>query len=148
MFVAILPLIGFQTAAAIALAALFRANKAICIPIVWITNPFTVIPIYATCLVIGQKIWPSDDRVDLLAALSKLAPPETWSGFLDAGYWSGLISNLATLGIELWIGILVVGVTSGVMTYFGTRWLVTGYRDRRRHRVLQKTLFRSHVRAA
>lgn len=145
MFAAIVPFIGFQTAAAVALAALFRANKAICIPMVWVSNPLTGIPIYATCLVVGQKIWPSKNDVDLGAALSRLAPPTSWSGFLDPVYWKTFMSNLATLGIELWIGIFVVAITSGLVTYFAVRWMVTIYRDRRRHRILQRSLFRSQV---
>ena len=57
MLVAISPLIGLQTVIAVGLAALFRANKAICIPIVWIvTNPFTFLPIYGACYKLGQLV--------------------------------------------------------------------------------------------
>ena len=58
VFVAFLPLIGLQTVIAIGLAALFRANKAVCVPIVWITNPFSAVPIYTACLILGRAIWP------------------------------------------------------------------------------------------
>lgn len=146
MFAAIVPFVGFQTAAAVALAALFRANKAICIPMVWVSNPLTGIPIYATCLIVGKWLWPSGENVDLGVALKRLSPPSSWGGFVDPGYWSTFFSNLATLGIELWVGIFVVAIASGIVTYLITRWLVTVYRDRRRHRILQRNLFRSQVR--
>ena len=71
-FVALLPLIGFQTVIALALAAVFRANKAICIPVVWITNPFTAIPIFKGCFELGRFVLtgPSDrTQASVLAEL-------------------------------------------------------------------------------
>lgn len=145
MFAAIVPFVGFQTAAAVALAALFRANKAICIPMVWVSNPFTGIPIYTTCLLVGKWLWPSGENVNLTVAIKRLSP-DSWGSIIDPKYWSTFFSNLATLGIELWVGIFVVAIASGIVTYLVTRWLVTVYRDRRRHRILQRNLFRSQVR--
>ena len=46
LFIGLTPTVGFQMVLAVALAAALRANKVVCIPMVWITNPFTIIPIY------------------------------------------------------------------------------------------------------
>ena len=56
--IAFLPLLGFQTVISIGIAAMFRANKAICVPIVWITNPFTWGPIYFGCFSLGRLVLP------------------------------------------------------------------------------------------
>ena len=48
-FVGFSPIMGMQTVVSIALAALFRANKAVCLPFVWITNPVTFVPVYWSC---------------------------------------------------------------------------------------------------
>ena len=40
-FVAWTPTLGFQMVLAIALATVLRANKAVTVPIVWLTNPVT-----------------------------------------------------------------------------------------------------------
>jgi len=56
MLVAFSPTVGFQTVIAIALATLLRANKVVCIPIVWITNPLTILPIYGACWDLGRTL--------------------------------------------------------------------------------------------
>lgn len=142
MFAAVVPFVGCQTAVAVAIAALLRANKAVCIPMVWVSNPFTVIPLYGTCLYVGRLVLPGAHDTDLRHELAKLAPPETWAGFLSTDYWSTLIHNMWSLGLELWIGILIVGVVSAILTYFASRWGVAAYRERRRRIQLFRSLFR------
>ena len=76
MVIAFLPLVGFQTAIAIGLAALFRANKAVCVPIVWITNPLTLVPIYGGCLALGGWILASPIQEPDAEAMAKMEPHE------------------------------------------------------------------------
>ena len=53
---------------------------------------------------------------------------------------------MAGLGAELWIGCLIVGTVFSVISYFLARWGVVKYRERRRQRALQRSLFRSKLR--
>lgn len=143
--IAFLPLVGIQTAMAIGVAALFRANKAVCVPIVWITNPFTLVPVYGACLALGRWILSSSQvgdggQVAVLAALE--AQPFTWD-LLELQWWKSLFAKLADLGIELWVGCAIVGVVLGVMSYVLSRWGVVTYRDRRRRRLLRRSLFQA-----
>ena len=61
MFITFLPLVGIQTILSVGAATLLRANKAVCIPIVWITNVFTIVPIYGACLARGRFVLASPD---------------------------------------------------------------------------------------
>ena len=61
VFVTFTPTVGFQMVLTVFLAWLLRANKAVGVPIVWITNPATIIPIYYSCYVVGRSMlqWES-----------------------------------------------------------------------------------------
>lgn len=141
-FVAFTPLIGIQTIIAVGLAALFKANKAVCIPIVWVTNIFTIAPIYGACLALGRAIMGRTTGVESAAILSELEQQNTASIF-DAEFWVGLYDRIYTLGVDLWVGCLVVGVLGGFVSYALTRWGVTTYRERRRLRLLRRNLLRA-----
>ncbi|GJM25001.1 MAG: hypothetical protein DHS20C16_14160 [Phycisphaerae bacterium] len=152
-FVGFTPTMGLQTAIALGLAALFRANKAVCIPIVWVTNPFTFVPIYGACWWLGAMILPGGDpAVGQAAVLDKLATSTSGSGFFanlfNAEFWSGLFSLMLELGGELWLGCIIVGVVSGLTMYFLTRWGVTTYRVKHEAHLKRKQERREQRRAA
>jgi uncharacterized protein (DUF2062 family) len=144
-FVAFLPLIGIQTVVAIAVAAMFRANKAVCIPVVWITNPATAVPIYYGCFAVGRFVVPGaggsgEQAVDRLVALTRDAT------IFESAFWADALRLLAEFGAELWLGCGIVGVAFGGLSYVLARWGVSGYRARRRRKLLQRSLFRSNLR--
>jgi len=148
MVVAFLPLIGLQTVIAIGLAALCRANKAVCVPIVWITNPFTAVPIYGACYALGRWIMPLEVVSSETDALAKLGESPQHVDLFDLAMWKGLFDRLCGMGMELWLGSLIVGVILATASYFVSRWAVVRYRERRRQRVLRRNLFRAGRRAA
>ncbi len=144
--VAFLPLVGFQTVIAISLAALFRANKAICVPIVWITNPFTIIPVYGACFGLGRFALASSATADEVVVLNRLQRQHE-TGLLEPSLWSEWLDRLANFSVELWAGCAIVGTVGGVAAYFLVRRGVVAYRERRRQRVLRRNLFRTNLKA-
>ncbi len=142
VLVAFLPLVGFQTVIAISVAALLRANKAVCVPIVWITNPLTLWPIYGACLALGRLVMPSANAGSQ-ADVASLGQVEM--NILALESWKRLLHLLVSLGLELWIGCLLVGVFLGIMSYLSARWGVSTYRERRRQRLLRRSLLRSNL---
>lgn len=144
VFIAFLPLIGLQTVLAIGLAALFRANKAVCIPVVWITNPFTAVPIYSVCLVVGRLLLATPVDIADVSVLHRLRELEQL-GLLNAELWLNLLKILLSLGADLWVGCAVVGVVAAGLSYLGARWGVVAYREQRRQRLLRRTLFRAQL---
>ena len=142
MLVTFLPVMGLQTVIAIGVAALFRANKAVCIPIVWITNPLTAGPIYLACLGLGRFVMASPAGAEESVVLSGLERQHS-VGIFELAFWKNLLYLLGSLGAELWIGCVIVGTVFGVASYFLARWGVTTYRERRRRRLLRRGLFRA-----
>jgi len=148
MFITFLPIVGIQTFVAVGLSALFRANKAVCIPVVWITNPFTILPIYGACWVIGQWAVAAPGAAGPHEVLAQLQDVKAVSAsFFDLSYWQGLLDQLLSLGIELWVGCALVGLIFAILSYFLALWGVVRYRERRRQRILRRELLRSHLRS-
>ncbi len=147
MFVTFLPIVGIQTVVAIGLAALFRANKAVCVPIVWITNPATMLPIFYGCFKLGAVVMPETATSDE-ADLRRLVEFAKTSSIFESEFWAGLAPLMLSLGIDLWVGCAIVGATLGLLSYFVTRWGVSSYRERRRQRLLRRSLFRSQFQKA
>lgn len=143
--VAFLPLPGIQTVIAIGLAALFRANKAVCIPIVWITNPLTMGPIYLGCLALGRTILASP--IQAQEAEVPVRIPHLVESFriFDRQSWVDVFHLLVNLGTELWVGCGVIGVVFGIVSYVAAHRGVVFYRERRRLRVLRRNLFRAQA---
>jgi uncharacterized protein (DUF2062 family) len=134
--VGLLPIMGIQTVIALATAAALRANKAVCIPVVWITNPVTFVPIYAGCLALGSLMLGSSfgSYEEAEAAIRGLFQQHGGIGeIVTAAFWRGLLEWSLSVGTELWVGCSVVGLAVSVPAYVITRWLVVGYRRRHRH---------------
>ena len=141
-FIAFLPLVGLQTLISISIAAALRANKAVCIPIVWITNPFTLVPIYGACFGLGRWVMASPTGTDSGNVLNELGQQQQLN-VLTLEFWKDLFSRLAGLGLELWVGCAIVGVVLGAASYLAALWGVSAYREKRRLRLLRKSLLRS-----
>lgn len=154
MLVGLSPTVGFQMVIAIALATLLRANKAVCVPVVWITNPLTALPIYGACWELGHTLTRVPAAGDgshfamELAALTRHTGQGIWSRLFQAEFWSDLFRIMFEFGVELWVGCLVVGVIAGIVTYFATRWGVTEYRQRRRVRKIHRNIRRERIQKA
>ena len=140
-FVAFTPTMGAQMVIAVAIAAVLRANKAVCIPIVWFTNPFTAVPIYSFCWMIGAGIVDAENGANVQAVVERMAAVAaipSWYHLLEWSFWSSVMALLVDLGTELWLGCCLVGLVSGGVLYGATRWGVTVYRRRRGERKMRR----------
>lgn len=137
-FVAIIPVIGMQTVVAVAIAAAFRANKAVCIPIVWLSNPVTALPINYACLWVGRWLMPSESGETIMQAIQRLSGIGGGLSLFSLAFWKERVVVLAGLGLEIWVGSIVVGGILGLLAYPLTRWVVTTYRIKHRQRLERK----------
>jgi uncharacterized protein (DUF2062 family) len=131
--VGLMPIMGIQTVVALALAAALRANKAVCVPVVWITNPVTFVPIYAACYALGGfLLGASGSYAEGKALVEALQQSGGLAHILTLSFWQNLLNWSLNVGVELWIGCMVVGLAMAVPAYVATRWAVAKYRHRHR----------------
>lgn len=140
--IAFTPTLGLQIVFYLAIAALLRANKLSGIPILFISNPFTAVPLYYTTWSVGAAVLHPEKEVTR-------ATIKTWLGntgralkdgdmerLLEAEFWNGAGRLLASTGGELWMGGLVCGLIVGLPLYFLTRWGISTFRHLREGRRL------------
>ena len=125
MFVMFTPTVGIQMIITFFLAWLFRANKAVGIPVVWISNPLTFVPIFYPAYLIGCWLLRQPHiSVEWWQGLSH--PPAGWLARIEY-YWSHFVDIAA----PLWLGGLILGTLIGVPTYYLLYFVIRSYRLRR-----------------
>jgi uncharacterized protein (DUF2062 family) len=126
IFMAFTPTVGLQTVFVLLFAWLLKANKVVGLPLVWITNPATIVPIYYTCYVIGRAI---------------LGHPgvgnQFWSELSQRpeGWWNTvtfLWKRLMEIAEPLWVGCILVSTIAGVVSYAVVYVAIRWYRAKRR----------------
>ena len=128
MFIAWLPLIGLQMALVLALSFIFRANKVVGLPVVWISNPFTLGPVYYPSYLLGAAMLNSHPvSIQYLkqrfAAVSALPWSLRLKEFADFIFSDVFYPTL--------IGSLVTGSILALASYFLTVRAVKRHRLRR-----------------
>lgn len=125
MFITFTPTVGFQMLLVVFAAWLLRANKVVGLPIVWISNPATMMLIYYPCYVVGRSLLGMEP-IDSHWWSELREPPASWWPAVDF-YWSHFL-EVAT---PLWLGCLVVATCTSVPTYYLVYHVIHAYRLRR-----------------
>lgn len=125
VWVTFTPTIGFQMALVVLLAWLLRANKVVGLPVVWISNPVTFVPIFwpsywVGATLLGQELIRDGYWRELLHP-----PPGWWEGTVF--YWQSFMEIAA----PLWLGSLIVGTGVAGISYVVCHRLICWYRIRR-----------------
>lgn len=122
VFVTFTPTVGFQMALVLLLAWLLGANKVVGLPIVWISNPATFVPIYYPCYWVGRMI------------LQQPGIDQQWwaefgnqTSFSFSFYWSKAMEIAA----PLWLGCLVVAFALAYPSYYLVYFVIRSYRLQR-----------------
>ncbi|QDU63722.1 hypothetical protein Pan216_46030 [Planctomycetes bacterium Pan216] len=125
MFIAWTPTVGVQMILAAFFAWLLRANKLIAVATVWISNPYTAIPIYYVNYAVGA--WLTGSKMITRAWFSELiyVDQRTWAEYLD-------MASVKFLEIlwPLWLGSILLGLILAKLTYLGIYWGMRRYRAR------------------
>lgn len=101
LFAAFLP-IPFQSPIAAALAIWLRANLPLTVLMVFLTNPFTLVPVELSAYWIGSLLTGTE--------LKALPTPFEWSWIWD---------NLSSIGMPLLVGHAILSVTGALVGYYG-----------------------------
>lgn len=131
------PTFGLQMLLAVALATLLRCSRFAALVLSYVTNPFTVVPVYTFTYQIGSKLTgqePIHRHIRLvLARLQDQGWPAALHEFFRFGW---------RLAVPLWVGGLAVGLVSAIITYSVMLRLVEGHRlvteEKRKRRELRR----------
>ncbi|MEN6307963.1 MAG: DUF2062 domain-containing protein [Anaerohalosphaeraceae bacterium] len=142
LLVAFSPWMGFHMIIAVTLAALCRGNKALAALMVWLSNPFTVLPVYGPCYMVGRFIVglfrPAAVSMDLSQIADMLGGLFTFSKMLtclhSAEFWKDIAVVFGKIGLEITIGGFVIGSLAAASGYFMTYSLVLNYRAKKGRR--------------
>ncbi len=132
------PTIGIQMVTYFATAALTRANRFSGLLPVWLSNPLTAVPLYyfnwrvGLFVMTGQASGDGESQAELASLISNApgADLPLWERLTSADFWNMLFELFVALGVELWVGCLVVGLVTGVLGYWATYVGVKAYRRR------------------
>jgi len=104
VFIGMSPLLGLHTILGIALAWMFRLNRIVTITGVYVTNPWTIVPIYTFATWSGAKI----------LGIKDIIPEIDWSHIT----FRSLTHELKPLLTPFVFGTLFIGLISAVISYF------------------------------
>lgn len=103
VFIGMSPLLGLHTVLALLIAWAFRLNRFVAITGVYITNPWTIVPIYAFSTWVGALITGADN----------LIPAMDWNHMT----MQTLIEDMGHLLVPFLVGTTAVGLISGALSY-------------------------------
>ena len=103
VFIGMSPLLGVHTVLGLFAAWLFRLNRLITLVGVYVTNPWTIVPIYSFGTWFGARIMGMDN----------LLPVIDWSHITLIGFFK----EFRPLLLPFLIGNTVIGIVSAVLSY-------------------------------
>lgn len=95
---------GIHAILALAVAWVFRLNKVAVLSAVFITNPWSIIPIYTFCLWIGT----------LILGIEHVLPDVDWQNIT----FSTALTDFGYIILPFIVGTTVVGFFSSILSYF------------------------------
>ncbi len=125
MFIAFTPTVGFQMVLVIFFAWILRANRAAGLPVVWISNPATMIPIFYGTYWVGRIILWQPYKGDEWWERLYNPPPGWWPAVKF--YWT----EFADIAAPLWLGSIVVALAFAIPSYLATYYGIRAYRLKR-----------------
>jgi uncharacterized protein (DUF2062 family) len=145
MFIAMTPTVGFQMLIVLFLLWFIPGNRAAGVPIVWVTNPATILPIYGFNYWLGATLLDQPPDATVAEDWGKVAgsvpglgglltAPVAWLGRMWD--WLGdLWRAMEDIMGPLWLGSVISGVVAGLVAYALMYYLVDFYRKRLRARL-------------
>lgn len=127
MFVAWTPTIGAQMVIAAALAWLLRGNVAAAAAVVWVTNPYTMVPVYWFNYVIGTMLVGGPPLN--LAWFEDLIHNDSHRAWLD--YMAFAYQKLAEVFWPMWVGSVAAAIPIAAASYAATYYAIRRHRQAR-----------------
>jgi uncharacterized protein (DUF2062 family) len=139
MFIALTPTMGFQIVLVLLLAPFIRANGRVGVPMVLITNPFTMVPIYGFNYWLGYhllSIFGERPGLNIEKVKNTIGNLQIWNyvfkHFYEAQFWHSLwclFIKFLNVSLDLWIGSIIVGLFLAAISYVVSYKLIVWYRS-------------------
>ena len=107
IFIGLTPTVGFQTILALAATIHWRINRTAALIAIFVSNPFTTVPVYSIDYIIGKAVLRNGPQVRELIDALRLSDD-----------LPGRIAVLIQFGWPLMLGGIIVGIVVAVPTYF------------------------------
>ncbi|HWR58910.1 MAG TPA: DUF2062 domain-containing protein [Thermodesulfovibrionales bacterium] len=104
IFIGMSPLLGLHTILGIVVAYIFKLNRFVTLMGVFVTNPWTIIPIYTFSTWVGAKCLGMDNVI----------PDTDWSNITV----SKLLNELSPILKPFIVGTTLIGVLAALISYF------------------------------
>ncbi len=120
VFLGFSPFLGFHTLLGVAIAFLFRMNRAAVLLGVWSNTPWWIVPYYVAAT--GLGLWMTGLRIDrgVFGRTLQLAKDQ---GIIGSDFWGHLMSQ-GGLVLSFMIGSSVLAVGLALLAYpFSLRWI-------------------------
>ena len=146
LFIAWMPALGLHMLLVLSLTFLIRANKFVAVMCVWISNPFTIIPIYYPNYLLGRiimspfRIEPLLSSAQITEIFNQFSPSAVITGFYQMQFWKNVFALFLKIGPELWLGSIIAGLIIAVTAYLVTNRIIVIHRKKNPHR-----RFRHHI---
>ncbi len=105
IFLGMSPLIGLHTILGFAVARIFRLNRLVTFSGLFVTNPWTIVPIYTFGTWVGTLFLGMDDSI---------LPAFDWSSLTILNF----ARELKVIILPFFIGTTFIGILSAVISYF------------------------------
>ncbi len=135
LVVAFSPFLGFHMIIALSIATLLKANKALAVAMVWLSNPLTLLPVYLPSYLLGRLLvgWVHPgSRIDPAQVDDLLSSIFSLHVFMTrahtAAFWQEVGKVFGKIGLEVTVGGFVLGMLAAMLGYVATYQLVVRYR--------------------
>ena len=135
VFVAWTPTVGLQMVLVLLLATIFRANRPVGIPVVWISNPITAAPLYYVNYRLGQYLlglFGERPNIEYTWLKQKLYDFNSFTYILNnifhAEFWRKLAYIVGDFTLDLWVGSIILALFLGVICYIISYKTIVWYR--------------------
>lgn len=144
VFIAFTPFFGLHIVLALIATWALGANRIASIPPLFITNVFTIPPVYAFTYWLGSRLVPGMDHGPERALAAMTRPSgHGWGAFRSM--WLELLDVGGEFLLYTIIGGAIVGGLLAVPSYFLTRRVVIRHRERRSRRLARRAIERAHA---
>ncbi|MFH0880553.1 MAG: DUF2062 domain-containing protein [Lentisphaerota bacterium] len=138
-FVSMSPFFGIHMLIAFAIAWIFKANRTAAIIMTWVTNVFTVVPIFAFTYSIGERFVPPQLRGHIGKLKNFLHHDSSLQQLFDLpGHFHAIMKFGAEIMLPLTIGGILVGGVAGLISYQITLVGVRRYKIKKAERLHRK----------